>query len=321
MHRRPLLPALAAAALPRPARAEELPRGPFRIVSGFAPGGSIDTLARFLARLAGERTGRTFVVENRPGAAGIVGTAAVARSAPTGETLLIGELGTVVTARAIFRDLPYDPEADFVPVILGATQPIVLATATGATSLPDLIARARAAPGRVTHGAPGLGTLPQLLGAELSRLAGVELTDVYYRSGGEGATALLKGEVDLSFFALATALPHLRSGAARALAVLEPARLPGFPDIPAAAETLPGLAANFWYGLHAPAATPPATVAAVNAALAAGLRDPEATRALSAAGFQPGGGTAAEYGALLARERATWLPVVRRLGLEGTGGR
>ncbi len=320
MHRRPLLLA-ALAATAGTARADGLPRGPFRIVSGFGAGGSVDTLARFLARLGSERTRRTFVVENRPGAGGTLGAAAVARSAPTGETLLIGELGTVVTARTIFRDLPYDPQADLVPVILGATQPIVLTTAAGAASLPELIARARANPGRVTHGAAGLGNLTQLLGAEFSRLAGIEMTDVHYRSGGEGVTALLKGEVDLSFFALATALPHLRAGTARALAVLEPARLPEFPDLPAAVETLPGLTGNFWYGLHAPAATPPATVAALNAAFADALRDPEATHLLSAAGFRVGGGTLSDYAALIARERATWLPVVRRLGLEASGGR
>ncbi|WP_376088106.1 Bug family tripartite tricarboxylate transporter substrate binding protein [Roseomonas sp. CCTCC AB2023176] len=321
MHRRPLLLSALAAAAARPARADDLPRGPFRIVSGFAPGGSIDTLARFLARLAQDRTGRTFVVENRPGAGGTLGASAAARAAPTGETLLIGDVGTIGTAKVFFRDLPYDSEADFVPVILAATQPIVMVTATTPTSLPDLIARARANPGRLTHGAAGVGNLTHLLGEELRRRAGIEMTDIHYRSGGEGITAALKGEVDLSFFSLATALPHLRSGAARALAVLEPGRLPDYPDLPPAAETLPGYVAAFWYGLHAPAATPPATVQALNAALNAGLRDAEATRNLTAAGFRVGGGTPQDYGAVVARERETWGAVIRRLGLEGTGGR
>lgn len=177
MNRRLLLlsaGATAVAPVAFPARADDLPRGPFRIISGFAPGGSIDTLARFLARLGQERTGRVFVVENRPGAGGTLGAAAAARAAPTGETLLIGELGTIGTARVIFRDLPYDPEADFVPVILGATQPVVMVTATGAATLADLIARARANPGRLTHGAAGVGNLTHLLGAEFRRLAGIE---------------------------------------------------------------------------------------------------------------------------------------------------
>ncbi|WP_203071120.1 Bug family tripartite tricarboxylate transporter substrate binding protein [Falsiroseomonas ponticola] len=303
-----LLPAL-------PAAAEELPRGPFRIVSGFAAGGSIDTLARFIARAAQDRTGRTFVVENRPGAGGTLGAASVARAAPSGETLLVSELGTVATARAIFPNLPYDPEADLAPVILAATQPIVIVSGTGATTLAGLLDRARQAPGRVTHGATGVGNVTQFLAAELARRGGVEFTDVHYRSGGEGTNALLRREVDFSFASLATATPHIQSGALRALAVLEAARLPEWPELPTAAETLPGLEASFWYGLHAPAATPPATIAALNAAIGDALRQEETRRALSAAGFRVAPGTSAEYGALVARERATWIPVIQRLGL------
>ena len=314
MKRRTLLlaaPLLAA----RPARAEELPRGPFRIVSGFGAGGSIDTLARFLARVAQERTGRTFVVENRPGAGGTLGAAHVARSAPTGETLLLGELASIAMVRAMFANLPYDPEADLVPVILAATQPIVIVSGTGATTLPELLDRARREPGRVTHGATGLGTTPHLLGAELARRAGVEFTDVHYRSGGEGITALLRREVDFSFSSLATAAPHLQSGALRALAVLDAQRLPDQPALATAAEALPGFQASFWYGLHAPAATPPATLAALNAAFNAALRQEDAARTITAAGFRVAGGTAAEYGALIARERETWTGVIRRLGI------
>jgi tripartite-type tricarboxylate transporter receptor subunit TctC len=312
MRRRTLLAAPLAAALP--AQAEELPRGPFRIVSGFAPGGSIDTLARFLARVAQERTGRSFVVENRPGAGGTLGAAFVARAAPNGETLLLGELGSVAIARAVFANLPYDPATDLAPVILAATQPIVIVSATSAT-LPELLDRAKREPGRVVHGATGIGTLPHLLGAELARIGGVEFNDVHYRSGGEGTTALLRKEADFSFSSLATAAPHLQSGALRALAVLEPRRLPDQPAIPAATETAPGLVANFWYGLLTAAATPPGTVAALNEAFNAALRQEDAARSITAAGFRLAGGTPAEFGALLARERETWSAVIRRLGL------
>jgi tripartite-type tricarboxylate transporter receptor subunit TctC len=299
------------------AQASELPRGPFRIVSGFAPGGSIDALARILARAAGERTGRTFVVENRPGAGGTLGAAFVARAAPTGETLLLSELGTVATARTVFASLPYDPDTDLAPVVLAATQPIVIVSGTGAASLGELLARARREPGRVTHGATGVGNLTQFLAAELTRLSGASFTDVHYRSGGEGITALLKREVDFSFASLATAMPHLQSGALRALAVLEPARLPDLPDLPTAAETVPGLQASFWYGLHVPAATPPATVAALNETFAAALRQEEFARVLTGAGFRVAGGSPADYAAHVARERETWAPVIRRLGLAG----
>ncbi len=314
MHRRTLLLAAPVLFVTPAARAEELPRGPFRLVSGFAAGGSIDTLARFLARAASERTGRSFIVENRPGAGGTLGAAYVARAAPTGETLFLGELGTIATARVTFANLPYDPATDLPPVILAATQPIVIVSAT-APSLAALIERARREPGRVVHGATGAGNSTHLLGAELARIAGVEFNDVHYRSGGEGTTALLRREADFSFSSLATAAPHLRSGALKALAVLEPRRLPDQPDLPAAAETVPGLQGGFWYGLHASAGTPPATIAALNAAFSEVLRDADATRPLTAAGFRVAGGSPADYAAHIAREGETWTGVIRRLGL------
>jgi tripartite-type tricarboxylate transporter receptor subunit TctC len=300
-----------------PAQANELPRGPFRIVTGFAPGGSIDALARIMARAMQEGTGRVVVVENRPGAGGTLGAAYVARAAPGGETLLLSELGTVATARTVFANLPYDPDTDLAPVILAATQPIVIVSGTGATDLTGLIDRARREPGRVTHGATGVGNLTQFLAAELTRLAGVGFTDVHYRSGGEGISALLRREVDFSFASLATATPHLQSGALRALAVLEPARLPELPALPTAAETVPGLTASFWYGLHVPAATPPSVVSALNEAFAGALRQEDAARVLAAAGFRLAGGSPADYAAHVLREREIWSPVIRRLGLAG----
>jgi tripartite-type tricarboxylate transporter receptor subunit TctC len=306
---------LAVLLLAMPAAADDLPRGPFRIVSGFAAGGSIDTLARFIARAAQERTGRSFVVENRPGAGGTLGAAFVARAPATGETLLIGELGSIGTAKVVFPNLPYDPEADFAAVTLAATQPIVIITSTDATTLAGFLDRARRDPGRITHGATGIGNITQFLGAELARLSGATFTDVHYRSGGEALNALLKREVDVSFASLATALPHLRAGTLRALAVLEEARLPDLPDLPAANEIVPGFRASFWYGLHVPAATPPAVIAALNAAFVAALRQEETARTLTAAGFRVAGSSAQEYAALVARERETWIPVIRRLGL------
>lgn len=310
-----LMTLLAALLIAMPAAAEDLPRGPFRIVSGFAAGGSIDTLARFIARAAQERTGRSFVVENRPGAGGTLGAAFVARAAPTGETLLIGELGSIGTAKVVFPNLPYDPEADFAAVTLAATQPIVIITSTDATTLGEFLDRARREPGKITHGATGIGNITQFLGAELTRLSGATFTDVHYRSGGEALNALLRREVDFSFASLATALPHVRAGTVRALAVLEEARLADLPDLPAAIEQVPGFRASFWYGLHVPAATPPAVIAELNAAFVAGLRQEETARALTAAGFRVAGSSAEDYAALVARERATWIPVVRRLGL------
>jgi tripartite-type tricarboxylate transporter receptor subunit TctC len=233
----------------------------------------------------------------------------------SGETILLGELGSIGTPKLTFANLPYDPDTDLAPVILAATQPMVIISGTGATTLGELLDRARREPGRVTHGATGVGNLTQFIAAELARVARVEFTDVHYRSGGEGITALLRKEVDFSFSSIATAMPHIRSGALKALAVIEEQRLPDLPDIPAAAETVPGLRAFYWYGLHVPAATSAPVVAALNAAVDASLRQEETLRALTTAGFRVAGGSPADYAALIERERAAWTPVIRRLGL------
>lgn len=317
LRRRPLL---AAPLLPlaRPARAEEaLPGGPYRLVLGFAPGGSIDGLARLLARRFAEATGRSFVVENRSGAGGIIAAGGVARAAPDGTTLLLGEPGSIAIAPAVQANLPYDPLRDLAPVTLVATQSVVLVTSpAGPRDLPDLLARARARPGGLRNGSVGVGNPTHLFGADLARRAGVEIEAVHYRSGGgAAAVALLNGEVDLGFSALAGALPQIRAGAYRALGVGEPEGLPELPGVPPVASIAPGFTARFWYGLHAPGATPPATVAALSGALGAALREEAFAAALARGGFAVSPGTPDAYAAFLREETERLGAAARAAGL------
>lgn len=317
MLRRALIaaPLLAAA---RPSRGEEaLPPGPYRLVLGFAPGGSIDALARLLARRFQEATGRSFVVENRSGAGGMIAAGSVARAAPDGTTLLLGEPGSIAIAPAIQANLSYDPLRDLAPVTLVAVQSVVLVTGqAGPASLAEMVARARSRPGGLRNGSVGVGNPTHLFGADLARRAGIEIEAVHYRSGGgAAAVALLNGEVDLGFSALAGALPQIRAGAYRALGVGEAQELPELPGVPPVASVAPGFSARFWYGLHAPGSTPAPLVAALSRTLGAAMREEGFAAGLAASGMRPMAGGPDAYGAFLRDETERLGAAARAAGL------
>jgi tripartite-type tricarboxylate transporter receptor subunit TctC len=304
----------AAAAVVLPARAE-LPAGPIRLVVGFAPGGGIDAFARIVARAVQANTGRAVVVENRPGAGGTVAAAHVARAAPDGTTLLVGENGVIAIAPALYPQLPYDPQRDLVPVLLGVSQTVVLLAQPGlATDTAGLIARARAEPGRLTYSSAGSGNPTHLIAADFCARAGIEATHVSYRGGGQMVTSLLARETHFGFFGLASALPHVRSGAAVALGVCDEAPHPLLPGVPTVAATVPGFAADFWYGFNAPAGTSAPVVAALGSALAAGLAAAEAREVMAAQGLRVVAADAAAYARFAAAEAARWGAVVRSSG-------
>jgi tripartite-type tricarboxylate transporter receptor subunit TctC len=318
VRRRALLAApLLAPALARPAAAQDLPAGPFRLLVGFAPGGSIDTLARLVARRFADATGRPCVVENRSGAGGTIAAAAVARAAPDGTTLLLGEPGSVAIAPAVQANLPYDPLADLLPVMALAAQPVVLVTnQAGPRDLADLLARARARPGSIRNGTAGVGNPTHLFGADLAMRAGIEIEAVHYRAGGgAAAVALLNDEVQLAFAALAGALPQIRAGAYRALGTGDPAGLPDLPGVPPVASVAPGFSARFWFGLHAPRGTPEALVGALNAALRAAVAEPGFVQRMTELGYRMMPGTPAEYGAFQREEAARLGAAARAAGL------
>jgi tripartite-type tricarboxylate transporter receptor subunit TctC len=310
--RRAALLAPVPLAVPRGVRGQALPAGPLRLVVGFAPGGGIDGFARLLARQLGEQGGRSVVVDNRPGAGGTLAAAHVARSAPDGTVLLVGDNGTIATAQAVFANLPYDPARDLVPVTLAATQSVVIAARPGlATGLAGLVEAARRAPGRLSYGSAGSGNPTHLFAADLAQRTGIEVLHVPYRGGAQMATSLLQRETDFGFFSLASALPHLRSGGMAPLAVGDAAPHPLLPQVPPARELLPGFDFAFWYGLNAPAGTPPAVVETLQAALRAALLAPELRGQLEAQGLVVRATSPADYAAFAAAETGRWTAVAQ----------
>lgn len=313
IRRRHLL--LGSLALAAPARAA-LPAGPIRLVVPFAPGGAIDAIGRALARRMGEGSGRTFIVENRAGAGGTIGAASVARAAPDGTMLLVSELGANAAAPAVFANLPYDPVRDFAHVVMAAEVPVVLvAHPAVAPDLAALLARARREPGRLTYASGGVGNASHLFMADVARRAGIELTHVPYRGGGEIMRALLAGETAMSITTVATALPQIRAGALRALAVGDAAPHPLLPGVPPLGTALPGLVLAAWHGLHAPAATPAPVLAAIHAAASEALADPALRGWMEERGITPRGGSMAEAAAHIAAETARWTEVARAAGV------
>ncbi len=314
MRRRSLVAAALALAVGS-ARAA-LPSAPIRIVVPFAPGGAIDAIGRALARRMQEGTGRSFVVENRAGAGGTIGAASVARAAPDGTTLLISELGANAAAPAVFSNLPYDPVLDFAHVTIAAEVPVVLvAHPDVASDLGGFLARARREPGRLTYASGGVGNASHLFMADLARRAGLNLTHVPYRGGGQIMQALLSGETGLSITTISTALPHLRSGALRAFGVGDTAPHPLLPGVPPLASAVPQFAAAAWHGLHAPAATPAPVLRSLHATAAAALSDPALRTWMSERGITPRGGTPDEASAHVAVETARWTEVARVAGV------
>jgi tripartite-type tricarboxylate transporter receptor subunit TctC len=264
----------------------------------------------------GEGTGRSFVVENRVGAGGTLGAAAVARAAPDGTTLLVSELGANAAAPAVFANLPYDPVRDFAHLLIAAEVPVVLVGHPGAApDLAGMIAAARATPGRLTYASGGVGNASHLFMADFLRRAALKMTHVPYRGGGDIIRALLAGETGFSVTTVATALPLVRSGGLRALGVGDVAPHPLLPDVPPLAAAVPGFGAAAWHGLHAPAATPRPVLAALHGAAAEAVADPALRAWMTERGIAPRGGTPDEAAAFIAAETTRWTEAAREAGV------
>ncbi len=307
MRRRAVLAALAAAG---PALAQDRT---VRFVVPFPPGGPVDTAARLLAAAMAGPLGQPILVENRGGAGGTIGVDAVAKAAPDGLTLAFASTGPASVAMSLIPGLPYDTLRDFAPVtIVGATPSLlVVRAASPVRSLAELVALAKRRPG-LTFGSTGPGGTPHLAPELLALRAGIQLTHVAYRGAAPAITALLAGELELSFHDLAVLLPHVREGTLRALAVASPVRSAVLPEVPTMAEAgVPGVETETWYPLLAPAATPPARVAALHAAVVAALGDAELRRRFAAMGTRAIGNTPDQARGFIAAEIAKWGEVVR----------
>jgi tripartite-type tricarboxylate transporter receptor subunit TctC len=322
MDRRLLFAGLAGLAIgPRGAVAQATapwaPTRPLRLIVPFAAGGSADQTARMLAEPMAAALGQPVVVENRPGGGATLGAQLVARAAPDGLTLLYGTPGPQIINPHLMRSLPYDPERDFAPVVGVKRAPnlLCLHPAVAARSVLELIALARSQPGRLAFSSAGFGSSSHLAGEMLKHMAGIEMLHVPFRGTGPAITELLAGNVQLAIDTLSVLLPHARSGGVRALAVSTPQRSPLVPELPAIAETLPGFDAAPFNYLAAPAATPPAAIARLNAVVNAILADPDFRRRMTELGEEPAGGSPEELAATIRAESARWQAVINAAGI------
>jgi len=300
------------------ASAEGYPEKPVRMVVAFPPGGGTDILGRMLAQRLGETLGQNVVVENRGGAGGNVGTEAAARAAPDGYTILMGNVAPNAINVSLYRNLPFDPVADFAPVSLVAATPNVLVVhpSTAARTVKGLIALARARPGTLNFASAGNGSSSHLAGELFRVLAGAEIVHVPYKGAGPAMLDVLSGQVQLYFATLPAALPHVKSGKLAAVAVTSARRSPALSDLPTVAESgVPGYEASTWYGVLAPARTPAAAVERLHGDIVRILAQPEFRERLQAQGFDPVGSSPEEFRAFIRSEIAKWGKVVRDAGI------
>jgi tripartite-type tricarboxylate transporter receptor subunit TctC len=318
IHRRALLALPGLGALPAAAQ-ESFPSRPIRLIVPFATGGPSDIVARLLAPKMSAVLGQPVVVEARPGAGGVTGLDVVAKAAPDGHVIGLGSAGGLAISPGLPQPMPYDVARDFAPLSLVVTvpEPLVVAGTRPWRSLGELIAAAKAAPGKLNYGSTGPGSMPHLAGEALKLAAGIDITHVPYRGGAPLALALIAGEVDIGFADQPILLPHLRSGGIRALAIGTRGRDPLLPDVPTMAEAgLPEVMTDNWHGLVAPARTPPAVQAALHRAAIAALTDPEVMRLLREQGAVPAAQSQAEFADFIRRETARWGEVIRRAGVK-----
>jgi tripartite-type tricarboxylate transporter receptor subunit TctC len=298
------------------AQAQAYPSRPVKLISGFAAGGTTDTVVRQVAARLGERLGQPFIVENRPGASGMVGAAAVAQAPPDGYTLLFGVAANLAVAPATLRKPSYDPVASFTPIVEIARGPYVLLVRSDAPArnVQELVDWAKTSSSKLNYASPGLGTVHHLATEMFSSATGMDVVHVPYRGG--LYQALMAGDVHFLFESMPAPLPHLETGRLRALAVTGPRRLPGLPEIPTLAEQgVPNLEVSSWWGLVGPAGLPPAIVARLNQEVTAILGEPAVRDQLLRWHIAPTPGRPEAFGAHIAQESARWRKQVARSGM------
>ncbi len=309
----PMMAALLAASAafgqaPYPAR-------PVKMIVGFAPGGGTDLTARPVAQKMSELMGQQVLVENRPGAAGNIATEQVARAAPDGYTILMGTIAALAINPSLYGNLKFDPETDFLPVIqvVDATNVLALHGSVPANSVPELIALAKQR--SLSAGSSGIGATGHLSIELFNLMAGVKLVHVPYKGGGPAMTDLVGGQVHLVFATTASAIPHIKAGRLKGIAVTTLKRSALLPDTPTISETgLTGFDANNWYGIVVPAKTPRAIVDQLNAVVTKILAMPDVRATLQNQGLDPAGGTPEQFGAYIRSEREKWAKVIKASG-------
>jgi tripartite-type tricarboxylate transporter receptor subunit TctC len=300
--------------------AQNWPTHPVRIVVPYPAGGPTDVLARLVADRLSPLLGQSIIVENRPGGAGgTVGAKVVSGAEPDGYTLLISQVGALTISPSIYQGPDADVSKSFAPVALVAVSPQILAVTPSlpVTSVAELIAYAKQHPGQVNFGSAGIGSQPHVLGELLKLVAGIKLTHIPYRGSAPAITDLLGGQIQMMFDTPVVLLSHIQAGRLRALAITSAARSPQLPDVPTMIESgLPRLQANLWSGMLAPARTPAAVVARLNAAFNAAMGTPETRASLQKLGAEPNAMSPEAFGAFLAAETRKWSTVVAEAGIK-----
>jgi len=299
------------------AHAQDYPSRPVRIVVPFAPGGPNDIIVRLVAQKLTETWGQPFVVENRPGAGGNIGTDFVAKAAPDGYTLLSVGPGSLIINPLIGK-VPYDTARDFAPVTLMARAPnaLVAHPSLPAGSVKELIELARSQRGRINYGSGGNGSTPHLAGALFAAKAGIALTHVPYKGTAPATADLIGGQVQIAFLGIPTVLPHVKSGKLHVLAVTGKHRSPELPGVPTVDEAgVPGYELSPWYGLLAPAGTPREVVVRLGEEVSRVVRAPEMKEKLAVQGAEVAGGSPEEFAALIRADTSTWSRVVKDAGI------
>ena len=294
--------------------AQEYPSKPVRLIVPFAPGGGNDIVARAIAQQLSASLGRQFLVDNRAGAGGVVGAELAAKSPADGYTLFLGGVGSHAVNPNLHAKLPYDPVRDFAPITLIASAPSVLVVypSLPARTIEELTALAKANPGKLNFASNGNGSSAQLAAVLYESMAGVRMVHVPYKGLAPALADLLGGEVQLMFSSMVAIIPHIRTGRLRALAVTGKKRSPLLPEVPTLDESgLRGYEAGSWYGILAPAGTPPQIVARLNAGIVEALQQPEIRERLAAEGAEPIGGTPAEFAAHIEAELARVRKILR----------
>ncbi|MDM0025492.1 tripartite tricarboxylate transporter substrate binding protein [Variovorax saccharolyticus] len=308
-----LLLAAASALAQATAPAAAWPTKPVRIIHGFTSGGPVDNLARLLAAQFPEAFGQQAIVEGKPGAGGTIGANYVAKAEPDGYTLFLMASGHSA-APGLYKSLPFDAVSDFTMVSMVARSPFAIIAGPGSTagSLQELVAAAKAQPGKIDYGSGGTGSGMHLAAVLFQARAGVQFTHVPYKGGSAPALAVMSGEVPIIFTSLAGMASHIESGKVRPLAVTSRSRFAAFPEIPTVAETvLPDFDVSAWYALAGPKNLPPAIVARLNQMVQATLRRPEIVQGLKLQAAEPWPTSAREAQAFLATDVARWTQVVK----------
>src|SRR5262245_14124896 len=312
--------AAGAAALPavsRVARAQTYPSRPVRVIVPFAPAGTTDILARLIGQWLSERLGQQFVIDNRPGGGGNIGTEAVVRASPDGYTLLLVTAANAINT-TLYEKLNFSFIRDIAPVasIGGAPYVMVINPSLPAKTLPEFIAYAKANPGKVNMASAGTGAPSHVSGELFKMMAGVNMVHVPYRGGGPVMTDLLGGQVQVMFAPTPTSIEHIRSGKLRALAVTTATRSDALPDIPTVRDFVPGYEASNWYGVGIPKNTPAEIIDKLNKEINAGLADPGMKARIADLGATVFASSPADYGKLITDETEKWGKVVKFVGIK-----